>query len=82
MKPAACIFLVLFSLCEDLSSTNKGIGKQSARVSGVLLVSRCVALLAGSGSGGGGGGYLRLIPPRALWLGLIFKFLADNHVVL
>jgi len=48
----------------------------------VLLVLGCVALLAGSGSGGGGGGYLRLIPPRALWLGLIFKFLADNHVVL
>jgi hypothetical protein len=41
----------------------------------VLLVSRCVALLAGSGSGGGGGGYLRLIPPRALWLGLVLNFL-------
>jgi hypothetical protein len=40
----------------------------------VLLVSGCVALLAGNGSSGGGG-YLRLIPPRALWLGLVLNFL-------
>jgi hypothetical protein len=39
----------------------------------VLLVSGCVALLAGSG--GGGGGYLRLILPWALWLGLILNIM-------